>query len=124
MAITKAVRVTVQVHNRDAVEYVDDDADQTDDACVTKYIEAISGATFSIKTRVYTTNRVLNDSFVINVKIDGQYASSLVMRELEILTGHSLLSTGTYETKNHTTSIRPWKFAQINEGTSLPAPLY
>ena len=80
MAILKKLQVSVAVNDKDLPEYDDDEAEQLPNT-VTKYVEAVSGATFQVHVSSEKKSaRYGGTSLSFKVELDGEGISKQHLR--------------------------------------------
>lgn len=127
MAIIKGINVTVQVNEQDLKEY--DDLDEEHDAeqpgledsmlyMNSKYIEATSGAHFSINTIVLNSTKGLAQGLNLEYIVDGVSVGHefMILKQSELEDGiWSCCSEGPSRvTKAGEEVIRPYMFSEIS----------
>ena len=126
MAILKEIEASVIIDGNALTEY--DDEDTLDESSehtseVSKYIEAVSGAEFSIGLTVPKSYNFRGDALSFKTSLDGVYVESTFCREAKLKNlredWHKTVAGS--EVKNGTQwYLRPFKFGDIKIGeTSL-----
>ena len=138
MAILKDIEVTIQVDGENIQEYDDFEGEddrpngsQANTSCagetnaklkkgmpytVTKYIEAISGARFTIKTRVSEVFGRFSKALLCRYYLDGIRADEALLslnQERKKDACWVRISKGTKESTNQGSTLRPFMFSEI-----------
>jgi hypothetical protein len=123
MAILSFYEVQVRVNDVALQEYDDDDSEQTPDPAtpptVVKYVEAISGAEFSIKSKIRSGWNQDGD-LACEISLDGNKVKSYVHSRERYLEGNdSKVIEGVDSGSGSDWHRRKFKFADIVTGESL-----
>ena len=122
MAVLGDIEVTVQVDGQDLREFYDQDGNNTPDAALSKYIEAVSGARFQIVAIVSTSYRFVSSALGFEIFIDGDPVErGLIRREMILSRGNnSTHITRTFEGASRFGDsgweLRPFTFTEISRG--------
>lgn len=127
MAILSLYDVQVCVNDVALQEYDDDDAQQTPDQAtsptVVKYIEAASGAEFSIKSKI-RSSWDKDEDMCWDIYLDGKLARSTVYLRDRYLTGNNIfIAEGVQSCTGGEWHHSKFKFADIVTGEPRFMPL-
>ncbi|KAI9802775.1 MAG: hypothetical protein M1833_001374 [Piccolia ochrophora] len=92
MAILDKIEVTVRSSGQVLKEYEDDDNDPESRKMVTRYIEAVSNAEFSVHLNMGPRQKFNYDSITYRVHIDGIFAVGVVVHESGKARKHGIVS--------------------------------
>ena len=121
MAIIGKMEVEVLVGGAALHEYEDNEMDNEDPNLVVRYIEANSGAPFSIKNYVPGSYELTSDAVSFHIVLDGKWTTGRLLRKV------NSSKEGSWETivaginKNgfHNGSLRPFIFSEVARGVCL-----
>lgn len=122
MAIIENFEVVVHVDNKPAREY-DFNQPEKDGllaidppGVVTKYIEAISGAPFSIEMKVLPQRRLLCDGLKWHISLDGEAITRQTVQRQEYSNGKENIITkhGTHVWKGASSKFTKFEFASLS----------
>lgn len=126
MAILKGIEASVVIDGKALTEYDDEDtlgesSDHTSE--VSKYIEAVSGAKFSISITVPKSYNFVKDAITFRLSLDGVWVWTLLCRKARLKNmredWHESIA-GSKEKCGDEWHLRPFKFEDIKIGeTSL-----
>ena len=126
MAILKEIEASVIIDGKALTEYDDEDTrDENSDPTseVSKYIEAVSGAEFSISTTVPKSYNFVGNAIAFQLRLDGVWVAGQLLRKavLENMRKDWHMIIAGSEAKNgEGWYLRPFKFDDIKIGeTSL-----
>lgn len=97
----KGIQVRIDVGDKDAREYTCTDHNADRSTSVTKYIEAVEGATFTIRIIIIPMFKYKASDITANVEVDGQIVSRPLIKK-DSLTGHHVTKIGGIAVKSAT----------------------
>ena len=111
MAILNGIEATVQVNGHDLEEYDDEEDEGNETNTQSKYVEASSGASFAILTKIgQSAKSTAGNAFIFHIYIDG------VKVEVFTMGYHNTfrVTQASYECNHGVASIRPFSFKQMD----------
>ena len=122
MAILKGIEASVVIDGKALTEYDDEDALDESSARtseLSKYIEAVSDAEFSIGITVHESYSCMGDAVAFNLSLDGVLVRKSVRLKAKREDRHVTIA-GSYVKNGEAWYLRPFKFDDIKIGkTSL-----
>ena len=125
MAIPKCIEASVVVDGKALIEYEDETPDESSEhtGVVSRYIEAVSDAEFSISVTVPKSHQFAKDGLSFRLSLDGIWVKTWLCRKKTIKElgqdWHTTI-TGSDEKNGKEWCLKPFKFSDINIGkTSL-----
>ena len=122
MAILKGIDVTVRVNEQPLHEYNDDEDDNGEDNAITRYVEATSGAQFSIDYEASASFKLVTDVVAVEFRLDGGLVDTAIHRKEKLSNYRSLDGSwssafyGTREPVGKGWRMRPFIFEEIAIG--------
>ncbi|MCJ1279957.1 hypothetical protein MMC21_007782 [Puttea exsequens] len=119
MAILKGIDVTVRVNEQPLHEYNDDEDDNGEDNAITRYVEATSGAQFSIDYEASASFKLVTDVVAVEFRLDGGLVDTAIHRKEKLSNYRSLDGSwssafyGTREPVGKGWRMRPFIFEEI-----------
>lgn len=115
---TPGLEVTVvDLHSQPLPEHNDDDNASSSEPCTShKYIEAKSGATFSIKMRFANKFNPANRDIPYTITVDGRRMISRIISDMT-LNGDVFFTSGVTDMENGVHVLRRFMFSQLDIGT-------
>ena len=123
MAILNKIEVTIQVDGKDLKEYEDPDTSEQTPNKVTKYIEPVSEARFTIRFHIAKPYKMTSPALSFNWSTDKLIGRSIVMtkKNLQDCTNAWIAIVQGLKVDTKTgCEIRPFVFSKINAGKQSP----
>ncbi|KAL8684865.1 MAG: hypothetical protein Q9224_006093 [Gallowayella concinna] len=110
------LRITIMVDEQSMADFPDDETENQNASFVSRFVECISGATFSVHCEIKRTMGFKSESIVLYVFTDGRCATSVVLQAAQIRASHCVytdtLAGQTRKVNDHWV-FRPFVFSEI-----------
>ena len=111
MAILQKLEVAILVKGEQLEEYPDEEDKANDPAEITRYVEAVSGASFVIRVGLLPTFRLTSDILKFSVFLGGRYAERILHVAESAIQLYDIKGSSRQYGKQW--GRRPFKFSEI-----------
>jgi hypothetical protein len=119
----EGAEVYVRVNNQALPEFQDPDHEETSPNEITRYVQAVTGATFDVEVRSTPRFKYCQRDITVKVFVDGAYITGKILGKEHMLPrGHSEIVAGLEVDQGNGFYVQELKFAEFSPSSDPKKP--